>query len=560
MASKTKTYAADTFTATTQDLFISDFTSVKVEAGAYIQPTTNDNGVTLEPGVWTFTLNGGILAAGDGILLLDGNSAKNSKLTIGVEGTLYGVGGGFDGLSSAQGVDITNAGDIVGARDGIHLSGISDGSKGFTITNTATGTITGDTTAAILDGFSDMTMTVKNAGTIDGAGSADAIHAFGAINVTNSGVMTGDIQIDDSSFTFANTITNSGHMYAVLLDDGADTVKNTGLIFDSVNLFGGKNSFTNSGTIEGSVSFGSGDDTGSNSGVIEGDVNLFNGTNKFTNSGTIEGSLLGGAQADTVTSTGTIEGTIDLGSGDDTFTGGKGEDVVLDNAGFNKIKLGAGDDTFEINGQGTYALDGGTGFDTLDLSAFPGGTYHVNLGASTAILGAATIAANHGDSGFVGSGGAIKGFEGVLGSDGADFIAGGTGVDVLSGGKGPDTLAGGGGGDLLIGGAGGDTFVYFSAKDSAVTKTGMDRIFDFADGVDVIDLHLIDTDSKAADDQGFFFIGTNVAFGKNSGELRAVSVGLDMVIQGDVNGDGKADFAILLVGITSGIDQTNFDL
>ena len=64
---------------------------------------------------------------------------------------------------------------------------------------------------------------------------------------------------------------------------------------------------------------------------------------------------------------------------------------------------------------------------------------------------------------------------------------------------------------------------------------------DFEDGVDMIDL----TGIEAATAVSLTFIGTNVAFTGTAGDLRAVWSGSNStVVQGDTNGDKKADFAI----------------
>ncbi len=73
-----------------------------------------------------------------------------------------------------------------------------------------------------------------------------------------------------------------------------------------------------------------------------------------------------------------------------------------------------------------------------------------------------------------------------------------------------------------------------------------DTIYDFSckEG-DRIDLKAIDTNTKAGGDQAFKFIGTEKFHGK-AGELRFVKDDGDTFVYGDVNGNGKADFAIAL--------------
>ena len=73
----------------------------------------------------------------------------------------------------------------------------------------------------------------------------------------------------------------------------------------------------------------------------------------------------------------------------------------------------------------------------------------------------------------------------LVGGTGNDTINGGNGDDNLDGGTGRDTLIGGSGNDLLTGGNGADTFVLSNSS-------GFDRITDFGNGNDVIDLSATD--------------------------------------------------------------------
>lgn len=68
------------------------------------------------------------------------------------------------------------------------------------------------------------------------------------------------------------------------------------------------------------------------------------------------------------------------------------------------------------------------------------------------------------------------------GGAGRDSLMGGTGADSLFGGTEADRLAGGAGNDALTGGTGADVFAF------AVRGNGQDRILDFQDGIDRIDL------------------------------------------------------------------------
>lgn len=85
----------------------------------------------------------------------------------------------------------------------------------------------------------------------------------------------------------------------------------------------------------------------------------------------------------------------------------------------------------------------------------------------------------------------VRGFGGndsMLGGGGSDAAAGGTGCDTIDGGAGNDTLRGDGGNDRLTGGIGIGTDVFVFAP-----QGGRDRVTDFEDGVDHIDLRAFST-------------------------------------------------------------------
>ena len=136
----------------------------------------------------------------------------------------------------------------------------------------------------------------------------------------------------------------------------------------------------------------------------------------------------------------------------------------------------------------------------------------------------------------------------LAGLSGRDWLKGGAGRDTLSGGAGADILTGGAGADVLTGGAGADRFDYNSLSESTVGSPGRDRITDFSQAQrDRIDLPGIDADASTRGNQRFDFIDTD-AFSRTEGELRVVRSRTTTVVQGDVDGDGRADFAITLAG------------
>jgi Ca2+-binding RTX toxin-like protein len=136
---------------------------------------------------------------------------------------------------------------------------------------------------------------------------------------------------------------------------------------------------------------------------------------------------------------------------------------------------------------------------------------------------------------------------------GNDVIRGGKSGDIVEGFNGNDTLIGGGSSDELWGGRGADRFVFESVNDSRNPGRGMDFILDFsrAQG-DKVDLSKIDAKTGVAGNQAFHFIGT-AEFSKVKGQLRYEPTKFDISsgetiqwsnVQGDTNGDGKADLEI----------------
>jgi Ca2+-binding RTX toxin-like protein len=213
---------------------------------------------------------------------------------------------------------------------------------------------------------------------------------------------------------------------------------------------------------------------------------------------------------------------------------------IVGTAGADNLLGGAGADTL-IGLAGNDVLNGGGGSDTADYSG-TASNFRLDLelttGQSTGTSGTDTLIS----------------IENLIGGNGANTFYGNAANNRLDGGAGNDLLDGRGGDDVLIGGlgkdqlagrAGSDTFVFGSVADSGV-GTAADRIMDFTRGVDKIDLRGIDANSGTAGDDAFTFIGAN-SFSKTAGELRYASTSGGTVLSGDVNGDGVADFEILLV-------------
>ncbi|HEX2552761.1 MAG TPA: glycosyl hydrolase [Microvirga sp.] len=136
-----------------------------------------------------------------------------------------------------------------------------------------------------------------------------------------------------------------------------------------------------------------------------------------------------------------------------------------------------------------------------------------------------------------------SGADTLVGKGGSDTLKGMAGADKLSGGAGSDILVGGQGKDYLTGDAGADRYVFEVVKDSVVGSNRDVVTFVQSEG-DKVDLSAIDADTDGtAGNQAFSWIGSG-AFTKVDGQLR-LSGG---ILQGDTNGDGKADFEIKISG------------
>ena len=202
------------------------------------------------------------------------------------------------------------------------------------------------------------------------------------------------------------------------------------------------------------------------------------------------------------------------GSGADTLIGGDGDDTLRGEGGKDTLAGGYGDNSLSGGGGGDR-LSGRSGNDILR-----GGN------------GWDRLRGNNGDDSLYGGGGKDR----LFGGGSSDTLFGGGGNDSLNGGKGADRMAGGGGSD---------SFVFATTADSR-PGSQRDRITDFTQGADTIDLAGIDAVAGGGDDV-FTFIG-NGAFSGDAGQLRQSHTALATIIAGDVDGDKHADFQIALVG------------
>jgi hypothetical protein len=94
------------------------------------------------------------------------------------------------------------------------------------------------------------------------------------------------------------------------------------------------------------------------------------------------------------------------------------------------------------------------------------------------------------------------------------------------------------------------------------TMGGIVSLGDGSTGGDRIDLSQIDAISTngAVINDSFNYLGLFAEFTKVAGQLRSIYNGNETIIEGDVNGDAKADFSIALTGRTLLIQGDDFFL
>lgn len=277
--------------------------------------------------------------------------------------------------------------------------------------------------------------------------------------------------------------------------------------------------------------------------------------------------LVGGIMGDAIGGGGGNDTIAGL-TGNDTLFGNAGNDVLLGGDGADQLEGGAGNDlmfggvgndlmrgdVIDVVGNDTLLgedgndwLDAGAGNDWLD----GGGDNDTLYGG----LGSDVLRGGNGDDVMFGDVYSDRSHE--ISVNASDTTT--TYEDVLLGGNGSDTLIGGYGADLMDGGAGADVFSIRNLTES--TLAAPDVILNFNGAVvaaealqglasyatvgaegDRIDVSEIDAIAGTTDNDAFTFIGT--AGFSAAGQLRYQASGAVTLIEGDVNGDGAADFRV----------------
>lgn len=187
-----------------------------------------------------------------------------------------------------------------------------------------------------------------------------------------------------------------------------------------------------------------------------------------------------------------------MGTNSNDFLSGQGSNEVIRGRGGNDTLSGAGGDDNIRSGDGNDFLYGGSGNDFIKAltgkDLLDGGagrdTLYAGKGSDTVLggRGADTLWGEQGSDKMKGGSGRDE----LWGGHDNDRLRGGSGDDTLFGENGRDNLEGGAGDDILTGGCADgpgdgrrDVFVF---RSTAMGGGGNDRVTDFEDKIDVLDL------------------------------------------------------------------------
>jgi len=487
---------------------------------------------TLSVGHGTLAVSGGgaaVSGSGTGSVTLTGSPSQiNATLANNV--TYQGVANynGSDTLTvNTNDNGASGAGGAHSDSDtvGITVNSVNDAAV---IGGTSSGSVTeaGGSGPGVPQATGTLTVTdIDSPATFQAASGASA-SGYGTYAVNTGGSWTYDLNNASTTVDNLNDGQTLNDSFTVQSADGTSktvTITINGTT-DNQNLAGGSGGDTLTG--------GSGDDTLDGK---QGADSLSGGAGNDTLIGGNQGSaasggdtLIGGSGNDSLDG-GNGNDSLDGGTGDDTLAGGTENDTLVGGAGNDTLDGGAGTDTLS-GGDDNDTLSGGTENDTLD-----GGNGNDSLDGGG---GNDVLTGGEGHDTITGS----TENDTISGGNGNDSLDGGAGADSLSGNDGGDTLSGGPGNDTLSGGNHADTFVYSSTADAP------DRITDFQEGTDKIDLSAIDANTNQGGNQSFNFVAGQTSSVVANSVTWNVSGG-DTTIRVDTNGNtNNSEMVITLTG------------
>lgn len=466
-----------------------------------------------------FYIYGTVAASGDGTDDSSVTNAENISIVVGQTGTIIA---GSDGIELyANETVVLNSGEIIGSGDaGVQFLGDNS--------------------------------VINNNGVIDGAISGVTLDGVNNV-LGNTGVITGThgVRMDGASAQ----VTNSGSIFGVGDQNLEIAVNNLSLAVGiHLSATGGDAFIQNSGLIAGQdhaiLTDGSGEAfTLINSGEVLGDIVGDNAVQTIRNSGQITGDILLDSGDDFYTGLGNgfVAGQVDGGAGEDLMTGGAmGDNFAGDDDDDKLIGYGGNDTLFGNEGEDT--LLGGDGQDVIqggtDADLILGGIGNDEMGGGS---GNDEMFGGNDDDEMYGDDGEDR----MFGGKGDDYLEGGDANDRMLGDGGDDILIGGAGRDNITGGLGADTFLFENVSDSAFGTSEQDRIFDFTQGEDQIDLSGVFNGDLEFYGSGSFNNAAGVRLIENSSGATVVDV--------DVDGNNVADMRFFVLGLT-GLTADDFFL
>ncbi len=427
-------------------------------------------------------------------------------------------GGGADTLRGAEGDDLLEGGegnDMLNGGGGFDTVVYSASTTGVQVSLEANMAHDGGTYALGVYSGATETDRIYGAENIVGSAFADLLQGkTGSAAVIDAGdghdrVETGIRNDAVTAGAGDDTVMTGAGADSIIGIEGADTI-NGGAGFDTVDLSSALGDVYVD--LEGNVI---------QTGGTSQPYNVYTGATATSAVAGVE-NIIGSAFDDILLGKTGSAAVIAAGDGDDQVTTGVRNDFVAGGAGADLIDTGAGSDTV-FEGAGNDTTDAGAGYDTVDYGTSTTGV-SVDLGANVGLSGGfvsrgAYISATETDTLINFEFAAGSAFDDILigdngrfgkfhGRDGDDLITGGNrgdrlngdaGRDMLNGLAGNDKLNGGIGADWLTGGAGRDTFIFDNTD-------GVDRVYDFEQGRDVVDLT-------------FFGSGASVAFAQDGANV-----------------------------------------
>ena len=422
-------------------------------------------------------------------------AAQSATISGDAQGNIITGGAGNDVIDGRAGADVISAG---AGNDTVHYHG----------------------TEILIDGgFGSNTLVIDNPG---GITRVDLSVAPGSDQTTGDIVNVANFQnIDASILTTGIVVTGSSSANAITTGSGNDTIDGGGGA-DVVSAGAGNDVVSYYGS-EVSIDGGSGTNTlvlrnaatvdlGATDQTTGDSVTVANFQNVDGSALAVGATITGSAAANTITG----------GAGNDTIDGGGGADV---------ISAGGGDDSIVSRGA-EASIDGGTGSDTLVLTA-------------SSTVTAVNFAVAGGTDQTTGDSVSIVNFEnlnaGAMTS--ALNVTGSSGANVITTGSGNDVIHGGGGTDIVDAGAGNDSVDYWGTEVSIDGGTGTNTLVVRASGT----LDLSATDQSAGDLATVTNFQNVDASGLTSTQVVSVtgSSGANTIIGGagndTIDGNGGAD-------------------